>query len=505
MVSKGLRVCMYVNAVVLAGLGLYYFVAPPVIVIRELRDPGLATGEIPRFTYGWHKTLTEKFGPWARARVASGRATRQDHVNVTTTEWPVFSAVFYLWATESLQEAWEKDRSLAAVAPKVCARETIEAAAALIADPNHAKWVRDYWGDGYLTRENLFYRMLLISGLTSYEKLTGDARYRELLSSQVESLSNEMDASAHGLLDDYPGECYPVDVLSAVAAIRRADAVLGTDRSAFVARAVRAFEGKALDAETGLPSYRANSRSGRGMGPARGVGISFMLVWSPELWPDTAAQWYAAYERRFWEQRPMLAGFREFSREARESAWQMEVDAGPVIGGFGTAASAFGVAAARVHGRPDHAYALSAEALAASWPLPDGSMLGPRMLSSASDAPYVGETGMLFSLTRTALADSRAEKAGRTPWVVWIGVAVCVGFGLWCVMCGLVLVRRWRKARAATETLSSRQVGAWLVLAVAGVALTVYSNTPLGAPLVLLAPFLVRVRTRVAEGSARER
>ncbi len=123
--------------------------------------------------------------------------------------------------------------------PRQYARGAIEAAAALVADPNHAGWVRQHWGDDYLKKENLFYRMLLISALTSYQKLLGDTRYEAPLRRQVESLAQELEDSPHGLLDDYPGQCYPIDIVPAIAAIRRADAVLGTDHSQFVARAVR--------------------------------------------------------------------------------------------------------------------------------------------------------------------------------------------------------------------------------------------------------------------------
>src|SRR5271165_6733164 len=125
----------------------------------------------------------------------------------------MFSSVFFLWATEALQEGWNADPSLAKVEPRRKVAEAIEAAVELIADPNHAAWVKKHWGAHYLGRENIFYRMLLISGLTSYQKLTGQTRYESLLAEQVGLLAKEIDASPHGLLDDYPGECYPIDVL----------------------------------------------------------------------------------------------------------------------------------------------------------------------------------------------------------------------------------------------------------------------------------------------------
>ena len=195
--------------------------------------------------------LSPRYEAWAKARVHSGVAAGLGTEDVAGTEWPLFGSVFYLWATESLQEEYEQHPAVASEAPKIYARGAIEAAAALVADPNHAGWVKKYWGDKYLEKENLFYRMLLISALTSYQSLLGDTRYEAMLRGQVESLSRELDESPFGLLDDYPGQCFPIDIVPAIAAIRRADAVLGTDHSAFVARADTRIPGRATS--TSIP------------------------------------------------------------------------------------------------------------------------------------------------------------------------------------------------------------------------------------------------------------
>ena len=84
---------------------------------------------------------------------------------------------------------------------------------------------------------------MLIQGLTSYERLTGNHRQLALLRNQVETLSAEIAASPHGWLHDYPGECYPIDVFAAVWSIRRADIVLGTDHHTFVERELRGLMG----------------------------------------------------------------------------------------------------------------------------------------------------------------------------------------------------------------------------------------------------------------------
>jgi hypothetical protein len=441
---KGLAFYFLGKAAVAMFLAVYLFLIPAGIVIHDLCDPGLRDGQMPRFVFRWHRDLSRRYEPWARGRVASGSAKELSTHDISGTEWPMFSSVFYLWATEALQEAWEEDPSLARVMPKEHARGAIQAAAALVADPNHATWVRWHWGDDYLHRENLFYRMLLISGLTSYQKLLGDDAYEPLLRDQVESLAREIDASPYGLLDDYPGQCYPPDILPAIAAIRRADEVLGTDHSEFVARAIRAFEDTRLDEHTGLPDWRADPRTGQGVGGARGVGMSFMLTWAPELWPQTSREWYACYDTHFWQQTGGLVGFREFP-EGEPKWFMIDVDAGPVIAGYGTTASAFGIGAARANGQFDHAYPLSAEAIAVSWPLPDGTLLGPRLLSDPSDAPYTGEAVLLFNLTRRPVVESGVGARGRLPAIVYLVILIYTSAGILCIWTAVRSAKHVRK------------------------------------------------------------
>lgn len=490
-VEKRLTWSVYSNAVLLVVLASYFFFYPTIIILRDLNDPGLASGDAPpRFAYRWHHSLSNKYATWARERVASKKALNMSVQDISGTEWPVFGTVFYLWATEELQEAWEKDPSLYQFEPKVYARGAIEASAALVSDPNHAGWVKKHWGDDYLSQENLFYRMLLISGLTSYQKLTGNDQYETLLREQANSLADELDRSPHGLLDDYPGQCYPVDILPAIAAIYRADEVLGTDHSEFVKRAVRAFQGDAVDPLTGLPTYIADSRSGQGYGPARGVGITFMLIWAPQLWEEPSQDWYASYEHHFWQREWATAGFREFSKELPNGDWFIDVDAGPVMAGYGTAASAFGIGTTRTYGRFDQAYPLSAEAIVASWPLPDGTRLGPRMFSNLSDAPYVGETALLFSLTRQPILDGGAPTDGSIPASVYFGILFYLICGSLLIWRTVFLVRRWNKHSGEAIPQGKLQLFLWAVLFTAGLVSLIFFHMGIGALLVFLAQTL---------------
>ena len=260
-----------------------------------------------------------------------------------------------------------------------------------------------------------------------------------MLRDQVETLAADLDASKFGILDDYPGECYPIDVLATVGFIRRADRVLGTDHSAFVARELRAFSGARAD-RFGLPRFRVDLPSGAEVQPSRGIGTSWSLVFAPELWPERGAHWYSTYEANFWDDHGWAAGFREYAR-GTEPDWTFEIDAGPVFDGFGTAASAFGLAAARRNGRFDHAFTLSAELAASSWPLPGGTLMLPRAISHAADAPYLGESAILYFLTVQPMDGLPIVTGGRVTGSVWF--ALLVYFGVTALM-ALMLLRERR-------------------------------------------------------------
>jgi hypothetical protein len=303
----------------------------------------------------------------------------------------------------------------------------------------------------------------------------------------VETLASDLDHSALGILEDYPGECYPIDVLAAVGLIRRADLVLGTDHSAFVARELRAFSGDHAD-RLGLPRFRVELPSGAEVQPSRGIGTSWSLVFAPELWPERGARWYSTYEEHFWGDHGWAAGFREYAR-GTEADWTFEIDAGPVFDGFGTAASAFGIAAARRNGRFDHAFTLSAELAAASWALPDGTLLLPRAISHAADAPYLGEAAILYFLTVQPVEGLPVVKGGRIPGSVWF--ACFVYFGVPLLVLGFLF--RERRVVAPQSTPGA------LLLAMASLGLIALSLALAGHSvvavmtllLVLLSPFTV--------------
>jgi hypothetical protein len=488
-------ICLYGNIVVLIFLSFYFFILPFFIMIYYLVDPNLKTDGIPKLALFSHRSLTPKYEKWARERIKSDCAKELDIENIDGTEWPLFGSVFYLLATESLQESWEKSKDHSSIAPKTYAAEAIEAAAELVADQGHASWVKIHWGQDYLHRENVFYRMLLISAMTSYEKLLGNGKYISILRDQIETLSKELDQSPYGLLDDYPGQCYPTDIVAAIAAIKRADAVLGTDHSGFISRSVRAFQGDFVDS-TGIPPYEADSVNGI-IGKARGCSSQWITVWAPDLWPEYSKQLYENFEKHFWQERWTVAGFREFPKDQSNNEWYIDVDSGPVIAGFGAAASAFGIGAARVNGRFDHAYPLTTEAIVLSWLLPDGTLVWPRFLSNGIHAPYLGEASLLFSLTRIPSKNLEITMSNQMPTFVYLILAAYMGTGIVIVSAAIFTLKRWKRQSKKNIPLEKIQSTVWAFLVIISVALCARHNFAAGFILLLSAQFLPRSYGRI--------
>jgi hypothetical protein len=424
-----------------AFLSVYVCFPPGVKLIGYLRDPALKNGRIPSAAWDLSQTLAPRYAAWAKSRVEQ----EHDPKSVSGTEWPLFGSVFYLQAMEALQQEWQAGHKGSAIAPVVYAGDSIDAAAELITDPGQAEWVRQYWGKDYLYHADLFYRYMLISGMTSYTVLTGNERYVAQLRDQVETLSAEIDASPRGYLDDYPNQCYPPDIISALSAIQRADHVLGTNHSAMLQRSLRAFVKPFSDSHD-LPRYNVEAATGDSLQPSRGTGDSFNLIATPPLWPEQSVAWYKIYIDQFWQERNGLVGFSEYAKDTPPEEQFADVDSGPVIWGYGVAASAFGVGTTRAQGDLKRAAPLTAEMLVASCPLPDGTLLVPRLLSDISDAPYLGESGILFCLTRPVPTGSEPATSIMTPFAYGT-VAAYFGLGLFFLLPLTMLLREQRTPR----------------------------------------------------------
>ena len=69
-------------------------------------------------------------------------------------------------------------------------------------------------------------------------------------------------------------------------------------------------------------------------------------------------------------------------------------------------------------------------ALLLSWPLADGSLLTPRLLSNLVDAPHTGEAAVLYAFTRTPAQPAAAAQSAVSIWV-WLVLAAATLLGSW--------------------------------------------------------------------------
>ena len=381
-----------VSGVVIA-LSLIFFICPAATICFLSLDPQLrATGQ-SRLVPVWFKSAAGRYHAWADAYLESDYAESLSYNDVAAAEWPMFGSVFFLVTADDLHRQGHIDASRGAL------RESVEKAAEIVASPVTATWVRNRWGDRYLETENVFYRMQLILGFSSYERITGSRRYHSLMSEQRLALATELSEATLHLRDDYPGECYPSDVLWAVAAIQRAAALDSTNHDELARSLMAVFDGQ-IKAPEGLPAFEVDSESGESLQQARGSGNSGILQFAAEIDPVIAERWYTAHEANFWKDTGWVVGFTEDPHGSlRES---LDVDSGPVLFGFGSVASAFGIGAAKAVGRFDHVVPLTMEAVACAWPTPFGFLVPGLMGRLAADSWCLGEIALLFSMTRPA-------------------------------------------------------------------------------------------------------
>lgn len=418
----------------LAGCVGFY---PAWVTARTALDSSVRETAQPSALPAWFLQTRGRYHSWADRYLAEQRGAHVSTGDVAGTEWPLFGTVFLLATSEELL----KDQQVT-LTPEL--RATLELAAEVVVHPSSATWVKAKWGKDYLKRENVFYRMLVILGLSSYESATGDKAHHDLMMTQATSLRDELLSRRFHLADDYPGECYPNDVLWAAAAVRRAFALDGRAETELGPRLMKVLDTVAK-APQGMPAFRVDAETARHWQPARGSANSGILTLAAELDRETASRWFDAYVDQFWEAGTFARGFREY---ARGSEQEEDVDSGPVILDIGTVASAFGIGAARSLGRMDYGAPLTMEAVAASWPTPFG-LLFPGVLGwVAADGWCFGELAIQFAMTRPNQSPQTKVFQGSAPPVVWVMVLVYLAVGL-----GLAtpVARHWRarwKSRA---------------------------------------------------------
>ena len=270
-----------------------------------------------------------------------------------------------------------------------------------------------------------------------------------------DTLARGFEASATGVLEAYPGMSWPVDSLFGYRSLQLHDSLYDTKYFATFARFKQTMR-RIEDPATGLmPAFVHADGSPRDA--PRGCALSWSLAVLPDLDPEYAAAQWAAYRRSFGRCAGGLCLFREYPVDRSRGP---DADSGPIIGGLGMSASAFGLAAARAQGDME-----AAESLRRT-----GELLGMPALSWWGKR-YVGGRFALFDIlsvwTRTVPAPAKAPAPAAVAWTPVLGLAA-----MWAGLAALAL-RAFRRALGEMRCAEgySRRERALFIAAVAALAL----------------------------------
>jgi len=184
--------------------------------------------------------------------------------------------------------------------------------------------------------------------LGCYRLVGRDARYAAEHKAISDALHAALVERKGRPLHSYPALSWTFDTIPCLLSLKLYDLGTGRPRSGpAIARHLKWLAEHATDPATKLPYSRVNMVTGRGLTTSRGCEVSWRIALLADLDEPLAQRTYRQYVEAFWLDRRMLAGFAEwpYGRAGRQ-----DIDSGPIVMGIGTAASAFGIAAARTAG-----------------------------------------------------------------------------------------------------------------------------------------------------------
>lgn len=229
--------------------------------------------------------------------------------------------------------------------------------------------------------------------------------YRPLLTARVEAMIARMKQSPVLSAESYPDECWTFCNTVALAAIKTADVLDGTDHGAFIREWIETAKARLVDPATGLlvSSYGLDGRTRDGPeGSSIWMSAHMLRAVDPAFAEDQ-------YRRAKKELSRTILGF-GYAREWPPSRRGPEdVDSGPVIPGLDVSGGSSGLAFVAASSFGDRSYfgALSATLDFAAFP----SDRGGRLRYCASN--QVGDAVVLYSLVLGPAWD--ALRAGRRP------------------------------------------------------------------------------------------
>ncbi len=191
--------------------------------------------------------------------------------------------------------------------------------------------------------------------------------HAELNDAITTALKRRLENSALLLLQTYPSEVYPVDNCAVIASIALHGRATGADHSALVRAWAERCRRDYVDPKTGLLYQCVHPKTGKPADAPRGSGTVLGLYFLSYADPALSRELFGAMRRELFGTVFGFGGIREYPRGATDGYG--DIDSGPILFGYGTSATGFALAGARIHGDRQLFAKLYSTAYAAGAPL----------------------------------------------------------------------------------------------------------------------------------------
>lgn len=207
---------------------------------------------------------------------------------------------------------------------------------------------REAWGEGPLDDlahgRGHAYMGYAALALGILREVHPETRFAPIHDALVDALAQRLEASEIGIVETYPGEAYPCDIASVIAAIGQHARLVHRDRSALIAREARFFRGQWVDAESGYLVQSIDPETGAPRDAPRGSGTALGAF----FWSFADASLSRELDHALLHQgRTELAGFGGIREYGAGHLGLGDIDSGPVLFGVSVSATGFALSAAR--------------------------------------------------------------------------------------------------------------------------------------------------------------
>ena len=254
------------------------------------------------------------------------RKSELERMRASNAEWDFMGRTFLVWslANISLRDPHSKQICLQTM------DEIIDETLRLENEKGMYFFLMDYAKSApYVMKPE---RSLFLDGeialmLAARRMVEEKPEYKPLLKERIDLMAERLQNSPHFIVESYPDECWMFDNTAALAAMRMADFLDGSDHAAFIRRWLAMAKDKLTDPQTGI-LFSSYTVDGEAMDGPEGSSI-WMVSHFLRLADETFAK--DQYRRAREQLGRQAMGF-AWSREW-PATWKgaMDVDSGPVV------------------------------------------------------------------------------------------------------------------------------------------------------------------------------